>query len=53
MISIGFQFNTAKKIKSLRNSDDIMDQITGRSNDNMLGIPTGNLELRHKFILCS
>ena len=53
MISIGFQFNTAKKIKSLRNSDDIVDQITGRSNDNMLGIPRGNLELKHNFRLCS
>ena len=53
MISIGFRFATAKKIKDLRNRDDRVDQITGRSNDNTLGIPRGNLELKHKLILCS
>ena len=29
----GFRFDTAKKIKSLENSDDIADQITGRNDD--------------------
>ena len=29
MIWIGFQFDKAKKIKSLENSDDITEQITG------------------------
>ena len=36
-----------KKIKSLGNSDDGADQITGRNNDNTLGIPSVNLELKH------
>ena len=53
MISIGVRFNTAEKIKSLGNSDDIPDQITGPSNDNTLGIPRGNLKLKHNFIFCS
>ena len=35
-----------KKIKSLGNSDDAEDQITGRNN-NTLGIPRANLELKH------
>ena len=29
------------------NSDDGADQITGRNNDNTLGIPRANLELKH------
>ena len=36
-----------KKIKSLGNSDDGADQITGRNNDNTLGIPRANLQLKH------
>ena len=36
-----------KKIKSLGNSDDGADQITGRNNDNTLGFPRENLELKH------
>ena len=36
-----------KKIKSRANSDDIADQITEQNNDNTLGIPRTNLELKH------
>ena len=36
-----------KKIKSLGNSDDGADQITGRKNDNTLEISIANLELKH------
>ena len=53
MILIGVRFNTAEKIKSLGNSDDIADQITEPSNNNTLVIPRGNLKLKHNFILCS
>ena len=53
MIKIGFRFDTAKKIKSLGNSDDIADQITGRNDDYSLGIPRANLELKHMSIICS
>ena len=42
-----------KKIKSLGNSDNRTDQKTGRNDDNLLGIPRANLELKHMFILCS
>ena len=50
MIKIGFRFDTAKKdyCKSLGNSSDIADQITGL---NSLGIPRGNLELEHMSII--
>ena len=41
------------KIKSLGNSDDRTDQKPGRNDDNILGIPRTNLELKHMFILCS
>ena len=51
MISIGFRFGTAKKIKDLGNSNDRVDQITGRSNDNTLGIPRGKLELKQVDIM--
>ena len=51
MISIGFRFGTAKKIKDLGNSNDRVDQITGWSNDNTLGIPRGNLELKQVNIM--
>ena len=34
-------------IKSRANSNDIADQITERNNDNTLGIPRANLELKH------
>ena len=44
---MSFQFDKAKKIKSRANSDDIADQITERNNDNTLGIPRANLELKH------
>ena len=47
VIQIGFRFDKAKKVKSLGNSDDGADQITGRNNDNTLGIPRANLELKH------
>ena len=33
MNKIGLRFDTAKKIISLVNSDDIADQATGRNND--------------------
>ena len=42
-----------KKIKSLGNSDDRADQKTGQNDDNTLGIPEANLELKHMFVLCS
>ena len=45
MIKIGFQFDKTKMIKSLKNSDDIAYQITGRNN-NTFGITTANLELK-------
>ena len=41
-----------KKIKFLGKSDDRADQKTGRNDDNTLGIPRANLELKHMFILC-
>ena len=53
MSKIGFRFDTAKKIKSLGNSDDIADQITRRNDDYSLGIPRANLELKHMSIMCS
>ena len=53
MIYIGFRFDTAKKIKSLGNSDDIADQITRRNEDYSLGIPRANLEMKHMPIICS
>ena len=53
MILIGFPFDTAKEIKSMGNSDDIADQITGGNDDNALGIPRANLDLKHIFIICS
>ena len=53
VISIGFRLDRTKKIKSLGNSDDIADQITGRNDDYWPGIPRANLELKHMFILCS
>ena len=40
-------------IKSLRNSDDRVDQKTGRNDDNTLEIPRANLELKHMSILYS
>ena len=52
MIEIGFRFDTAKKIKSLGNSYDRVDQKTRRNDDNTLGVPTANLELKHMPILC-
>ena len=52
MIWIGFRFGTAKKIKSLGNSDDIADQIIRRNSDHSLGIPRGNLDLKH-IPICS
>ena len=53
MIYIGFRFDAAKKNKSLGNSDGIADQITGGNDDNTIGIPRANLELKHMFIICS
>ena len=53
MVQVGFRVNTAKNIKSLRNSNDIADQITGGNDDYWLGIPRGNLELKHMSIICS
>ena len=53
MIEIGFRFDTVKKTKSLGNSDDIADQITGRNNDYSLRISRANLELEHMSIICS
>ena len=41
-----FRFDKAKKIKSLGSSDDEADQIAGLNNDNTLGIPRTNLELK-------
>ena len=41
------EFDKAKKIKSRANSGDIADQVTERKNDNTLGIPRANLELKH------
>ena len=53
MIKIGFRFDTAKKdyCKSLGNSNDIADQITGLNDNYSLGIPRGNLELEHMSII--
>ena len=48
-----FRLDTAKKIKSVGNSDDRADRIPGQNGDNTLGIPTANLELKHMFILRS
>ena len=53
MVQVGFRVDTAKKIKSLRNSNDIADQITGLNDDYWLRIPRGNLELKHMSIVCS
>ena len=39
--------------KSLGNSDDIAYQIARRNDDYSLGIPRGNLELKHMPIICS
>ena len=39
-----------KKIKSLGNNDDRADHKTGQNEDNTLGIPGANLELKH---ICS
>ena len=47
MIQIGFRFDTAKKIKSLGNSDDRADQITRGNDNNTLWIPRANLEPKH------
>ena len=33
------------------NSDDITDQIKGRNDDYLLGIPRANLELKHMWCL--
>ena len=44
MIKIGFQFDKTKMIKSLKNSDDIAYQITGRNNT--FGITAANLEVK-------
>ena len=41
------RFDRARKIKSLGNSDNGADQTTERNNDNALGIPRENLELKH------
>ena len=35
-----------KRKRFLENSDDIADQITERNDDNVLGIPRANLELK-------
>ena len=53
MIKIGFRFDTAKKdyCKSLGNSNDIADQITGLNDNYSLGILRGNLELEHMSII--
>ena len=48
-----FRFDTAKKIKSLGNRNNIADQITGQNDDYWLGIPRANLELKHVSIICS
>ena len=53
MIEISFHFDTAKKFKSLGNSDDIADQITGQNEDYSLGIPGATLELKLMSIICS
>ena len=37
----------------LENSDDGADQKMGRNNDNALGVPRANLEVKHMLILCS
>ena len=42
-----------KKIKSVGNSDDRADQKMRRNDDNTLGIPGANSELKHTFILRS
>ena len=53
MIEIGFRFDTEKKIKSLGNSDDRVDQITGWNDVNTFEIPGVNLELKQMIIICS
>ena len=53
MIQTSFPFDIVKKIKSLENSDDIADQITGQNDDYSLGIPRANLGLKHMSIICS
>ena len=40
-----------KKFKPLENCNDRADQITGRNDDNTLGIPRANLEPKLMFIL--
>ena len=35
-----------KRIKSLRNSDDRADQKKGQNDDNTLGIPRANLQMK-------
>ena len=42
-----------KKVKFLGKSDDRADRKTERNDDNTLGVPRANLELKHRFILCS
>ena len=42
-----------RKIKSLGNSNDMGDQITGQNDDYSFGIPRSNLELEHLTIICS
>ena len=49
----GFRFDTAKMTESLENSDDRPDQTTGGNDNNTLGIPRAQLELKHMFIVCS
>ena len=53
MIQTSFPFDIVEKIKSLENSNDIADQIMGRSDDYSLGIPRPNLGLKHMSITCS
>ena len=53
MIWIGFRFDTEKKLKSLGNSGDRLDQVTGWNDVNTLEIPGVNLELKQMFIICS
>ena len=40
-------------IECLGNSDDRADQITVGNDNNTLGIPIANLELKYMFIICS
>ena len=46
-----FLFEKIDKIKSLGNSDDIANQITGRNDDNTLGIHRVNIELKRYICL--